>query len=212
MQNLHVKDEIIIVGARGMGRELAGYMNAEGYKIKGFLDDLSGQGEWTNQFPILGSPESWEPKGNERFIVALGDAKWRRYYVDLLMPKNAKFATFVSNQAYIGPNVQIGEGSIVSPTAVITADVVLGKHSILNVHTSISHDCIVGDFVTLSPGARITGCCIVMQDVFLGVNSSLLPRITIPQGVIVGAGSVVIKSCEENDSVLVGVPAKIKVN
>lgn len=209
MQKKMSNGEIIIVGARGMGRELAGYLHAEGYNVKGFLDDSVLQSERENRYPVLGSPDSWEPKDSECFIVALGDAKWRRHYVELLSSRNARFATFISNRAYVGQGVCVGEGSIVAPTAVITSDVVLGKHCILNVHTSISHDCTVGDFVTLSPGSRIPGRCVLGDDVFLGVNAALVPDVKIAADTIIGAGAVVTKSFMEPGKTLAGVPARV---
>ena len=201
-------DQLIIVGARGMGRELAGYLTAEGYSVKGFLDGGVSNAGWACQTPILGSPEDWTPSQNERFIVALGEAKWRRHYVKLLAERGAQFVSFISKHAFIGPRVTIGEGSIIAPTAVLTGDICVGCHCILNVHTSISHDCIVDDFVTFSPGSRIPGRCSLAEDVFLGVNASLIPDVALASGVIVGAGAVVTKSCDEPSLTLVGIPAK----
>lgn len=203
------RDEIIIVGARGMGRELLGYCQDDGIPVKGFLDGGVSQEGWSHPVPILGNPEEWAPAENERFIVALGEAKWRKHYVDLLTSRGVKFATFISKKAYIGPNVTIGEGAIIAPTAVVTADVVLGKHAILNIHTSISHDCVVGDYVTLSPGSRIPGRCKLNDAVFLGVNASLLPDIHLADGTQVGAGAVVTKSIASEGKTLVGVPARV---
>lgn len=201
--------EIIIVGARGMGRELLGYLQEEGYSIKGFLDGGINPTDWQLETPLLGAPETWIPSENERFLIALGDAQWRRHYVDLLAQKGAKFATFVSKCAYVGPRVTIGEGSILSPTAVITADAVVGKHCILNIHASISHDCKVGDYVTFSPGSRITGRCTLEDDVFLGVNAALIPDVSIAQGSIIGAGALVTKSIFEQGKTHIGIPAKV---
>jgi sugar O-acyltransferase (sialic acid O-acetyltransferase NeuD family) len=202
------KNEIIVVGSRGMGRELVGYLHSEGYRIKGFLDDNI-QDDRKNQYPILGSPNSWIPSTNERFLVALGDARWRRYYVDLLTAKQAKFATFISNRAYIGSNVCVGEGLIIAPTAVITSDSTIDRHCILNVHTSISHDCKGNDFVTFSPGSRVPGRCFLDDDVFLGVNAGLIPDVKIAKGIIIGAGAVVTKSFAETNKTLAGIPAKV---
>ena len=78
------KESLIIVGARGMGRELAGYLMTEGYSVKGFLDGGFSETKWTYPIPILDSPENWMPSHDERFIVALGEAKWRQHYVKLL--------------------------------------------------------------------------------------------------------------------------------
>lgn len=202
------KESLIIVGARGMGRELAGYLMTEGYSVKGFLDGGFSETKWTYPIPILDSPENWMPSHDERFIVALGEAKWRRHYVKLLTERGAQFTSFISKHAFVGSRVVIGDGSIVAPTAVLTGDIRLGCHCILNIHTSISHDCVVDDFVTLSPGSRITGRCVLAKDVFLGVNASLIPDVTLAAKIVVGGGAVVTKSWETEGITLVGVPAK----
>ena len=202
------KESLIIVGARGMGRELAGYLMTEGYSVKGFLDGGLSETKWTYPIPILDSPENWMPSHDERFIVALGEAKWRRYYVNLLAGRGAQFTSFISKHAFVGPRVSIGEGAIIVPTVVLTGDIRLGRHCILNVHTSVSHDCIVDDFVTFSPGSRIPGRCVLAKDVFLGVNASLIPDVTLAAKIVVGAGAVVTKSYETEGITLVGVPAK----
>lgn len=69
---------LIIVGARGWGREISwlatkciGYGSE--FEIKGFLDDkvdaLDGLGDYP---PILGPVEAYEPQPDDVFTVALG--------------------------------------------------------------------------------------------------------------------------------------------
>ncbi len=70
---------IIIIGARGMGRSVYNYLeemreyNVE-FKIKGFLDDnVNALDDFKNYAPIISSVESYEICGNDLFICSLGD-------------------------------------------------------------------------------------------------------------------------------------------
>lgn len=201
------KESLIIVGARGMGRELASFIAEEAaFDILGFLDDATVEPK--PSFPIFGNVETWQVSKGEVYLVALGNPKWRRHYVDLLKAKGAQFATYVSSRAIVGKEVQMGEGTMVCPGAIVTTNVSLGQHVLLNIATSISHDCRVGDFVTLSPSSCVPGRCTLENDVFLGVNSTLLPDVTLAKRITVGAGAVVTKSYEEENLTLVGIPAK----
>lgn len=201
--------EIIIVGARGMGQELAGYLQSEGVRIKGFLDSGFTPETWQGPYPLLGSPETWMPSPEERFFVALGSAQWRRFYADLLRGRGARFGTFISRFAYIGVNVSIGEGSIIAPMAVLTANISVGTFCIVNACATISHDSIIRDFVTITSGVRIPGRCVLESDVFLGVNATLIPDIRLADGTIVGAGAVVTRSVFTAHETVAGVPARI---
>ena len=201
------KERLVIVGARGLGRQLASFISDESaFEILGFLDDSNNSP--TPSHPILGRVEDWHVSEGEVYLVAMGDPTWRRHYVELLKAKGANFATYISKRAIVGTEVQIGEGTMICPGAIVTTNVSLGQHVLLNIATSVSHDCLVGNYVTLSPGARATGGCILTDDVYMGVNSSLLPRVSLAMGITVGAGAVVTKSYEQENLTLVGIPAK----
>jgi hypothetical protein len=81
---------LIIIGARGFGREIfdfaqhcLGY-NSE-FRIKGFLDDNSNVLNDFKNFPaILSSVEDYEVEENDVFISGLGSVKWTEYY-DLML-------------------------------------------------------------------------------------------------------------------------------
>jgi sugar O-acyltransferase (sialic acid O-acetyltransferase NeuD family) len=190
-----------------MGRQLASFITEESaFELYGFLDDSTVEPKPLQ--PLLGSVEEWSVSNGEVYLVALGDPRWRRHYVNLLRAKGARFATYISTRSIVGRDVQIGEGTMICPGAIVTTNVSLGQHVLLNIATSVSHDCLVGNYVTLSPGARATGGCILTDDVYMGVNSSLLPRVSLAMGITVGAGAVVTKSYEQENLTLVGIPAK----
>ncbi len=76
--------ELLIIGARGFGREVYdlaiqcdGYNNE--YIIKGFLDNDKNALENFQNYPdIVSSVEEYEIKENDVFICALGSVIWKK--------------------------------------------------------------------------------------------------------------------------------------
>ena len=180
--------------------EMVGFLDDRGYVLDGF----------EGYPPILGSVESFHPQKNDVFLCAIGDPILRKKYASMMEERGVQFATLIHPQAYVGGNVEIGEGCIIGPSAVITCDVHLGKHVIVNIQSSISHDCILSDYVTLSPGCHLTGGCRLDEGVFMGTHSAIIPDVSLARGTFVAAGAVVVGSTHVPNIRLMGVPARIK--
>ena len=206
-----MKKRVIIIGAGPMGRETYHYvMDAfPEMHVGGFLDDRAHALDGFDGYPsILGSPEGFHIEGGDLFICAIGDPKQRERFTCMMASRGARFVSLIHPKAYIGRNVEVGEGSIVAPFAALTCDISIGKHVLINVQASISHDCVLEDYVTISPGCHITGGCKIGNGSFLGAHSSLVPNVDIAEGVFVGAGAVVVKSVDVPGLRVVGIPAK----
>jgi sugar O-acyltransferase (sialic acid O-acetyltransferase NeuD family) len=202
---------LLIIGARAMGREACNYAKECGFVVKGFLDSDKSALDGFDGYPeILDTAEDYTPNSDDVFVCAIGDPKYRQYYTSIMSLKGAKFCSIIHPTAYVGPNVQIGEGSIICPNATLTCDLTLGRQVIVNVNSSISHDCSIGDFCSISPGVSIAGRVRINNFAFLGVGVKVIPDVELASNVIVGAGAVVTKSCCSKGVTLVGVPAKPK--
>ena len=81
--------------------------------------------------------------------------------------------------------------------------------------TIISGDAKIGDNCTFHGQACIgndgssTAAPVIGNNVDIGVGAKIIGDITIADGVKIGAGAVVTKSCLEQGSTLVGIPARI---
>jgi carbonic anhydrase/acetyltransferase-like protein (isoleucine patch superfamily) len=127
----------------------------------------------------------------------------------------------VSPDAYVSPNatligdVEVGEGSSIWENAVLRGDmgpIRVGRNSSIQdnctVHTDLGGQCIVGDFVTVGHNAVVHGS-IVHDYVVVGMNSTLLEGSDIGSNSVVAAGSVVLENEKTPPKVLLaGVPAK----
>ena len=207
------KRRLLIVGAGPMARETYFYavQTFPEIEMAGFLDDRGNVLDGFEGYPsILGSVECFHPQENDVFLCAIGDPSQRKKYALIMEEKGMRVATLIHPQAFVGGNVEIGQGSIVAPSAVITSDVTIGRHVIVNVQSSISHDCVLADFVTLSPGCHLPGGCRLEESVFMGAHSTLIPNVSLAAGTFVAAGGVVVASNEIPNVRLMGVPARVK--
>lgn len=109
----------------------------------------------------------------------------------------------------IGPNVDIGEGTVICAGNILTVDIRLGRHVALNLDCTVGHDSVIGDYATVSPGVHISGNVRIGTGAYIGTGASIIEGVTIGDYAVVGAGAVVTKDVPPL-SLVVGVPAVLK--
>ncbi|MBM9538566.1 NeuD/PglB/VioB family sugar acetyltransferase [Desulfobulbus alkaliphilus] len=206
--------DLIIIGARGYGRELCSLVEEinqqkKRFRVKGFLDDnrdaLTG---YSGYPPILASVEDYIPMADEQFVCALGIAKDRKKYTEMILAKGGVFATLVHPTALFRKNVVLGRGVVIQCFTVLSCDVQVEDHVHIQGQSNLGHDCKVGKWSQLSPQVFMGGYSAVEHEVQIYTKATILPHIVVGAGATVGAGSVVLKNVRPGTSVF-GVPAKI---
>ena len=115
----------------------------------------------------------------------------------------------VFHDVRMGPNVKLGEGTIVCAGSILTVDITLGRHVAVNLDCTIGHDVVIGDYATLSPGTHLSGNVRLGRCAYLGTGCAVIEGKSIDAHAVVGAGAVVTKDVPRQ-ALVVGVPAQIK--
>lgn len=115
----------------------------------------------------------------------------------------------IAASARIGPDVTIGDGTIVCAGSIATVDVTIGSHVAINLDCTVGHDAVIGDFSTLSPGVHVSGNVRLGHAVYLGTGAVILEGLALGDRSILGAGAVATRDVPER-ALAVGVPAVVK--
>lgn len=204
--------KLIIIGARGFGREVfslatrsIGYN--EEFSIKGFLDSKSDVlDEFENYPPIIGSVEDYEIQEDDVFVCALGSVKWKKHYIEIILEKGGQFINIIEKSVRMGENVSLGKGCIICEYSVINNDAVIDDYVSIHSHSLFGHDVVVGKYSHIGAHCFFGGYAKVREEVTVYVRSTILDRLEIEKGATVGAGSLVVKKVKSETTVF-GNPA-----
>jgi serine acetyltransferase len=156
-----MKTPLVIVGAGGLGREIACLINdLADFEIVGFYDDGLAQGEMVlGKFEVLGNMLSLQTVQSEvSVVIAFGNPKMRKKCWEALQENsNIHFPNIIHPTALImnKQRIQMGKGVIVFPLAVLTTDLSLGNNVVVHTGASVHHDVAVGNHSVIMPGARL---------------------------------------------------------
>lgn len=115
----------------------------------------------------------------------------------------------IADGVRVGPDVEIGEGTILCAGTIATTDITIGAHVAINLDCTVGHDAVIRDFVTVSPGCHISGGVHLGSHAYIGTGATILENVRIGAHAILGAGAVATKDIDEY-TLAVGVPAIVK--
>lgn len=195
---------VVVAGAGGLGREIAGTVDAAsrngGPIFAGFLDDGAAVGR------LLRGPCQPGSLGvGESLIIGVGDPGVRFSLAARFL--GTTFATTIHPSAVVSSDVTLGVGVFVGPFAYLGPGAVVGDHVVLNVHTAVGHDAAIGDWSVVSPYATLNGGASVGAGVLLGTSAVVSIGVQVGRWSKVSAGSVVTRDVGEGHLVA-GIPAR----
>jgi sugar O-acyltransferase (sialic acid O-acetyltransferase NeuD family) len=196
--------EILIVGARGLGKEVLAYLSDDDrYDPVAFLDELDA--DEVLGLPVL-RPERYEGDCR-RAVFAVGYPLDKTPTLTKYEALGLDWETYVHPLASVSSLATLGRGGLVAPFAAVCGDAVLGDFVFLNVHTAVGHDARLGDRCSLMPHASVAGGARLDEGTLLAIGASVLPGVTVGACCRVSAGSVVTTDMPEKTLVF-GNPAR----
>lgn len=205
---------LLIIGARGTGRELYGFREDfigynETFVIKGFLDDnphvLDG---FEGYPPIISSVEDYEVQEKDVFVCALGDPKMKQKYIEIILEKHGEFISLLSKSLKLSKtNRKLGKGCIILCHTAIDADTEIGNFVTMLPGVLIGHDTIVEDYCMFDCHVFCGGGSRIKKGALLYTGTKVLPHKTVGANAVVNAGSVVARDVPAGATVM-GIPAQ----
>jgi len=193
-------ENIAIIGAGGLGREIANLLKRE-HSFAGYYDDKPIDQDYLGTIDLISENEYLN------YVVAIGNPQIKKKVISKLSTINLNYSTLISQHSVVNHSHLKGEGIIICDGVVSTVDILIGSHVLLNLNVTVGHDVKIEDFCSIMPGANISGNVSIGESTLIGSGAVILQGIKIGKNVRVGAGAVVTKDIPDNTTV-VGVPAK----
>lgn len=203
--------DLVIVGASGLGKEVAWLAKRAGINVLGFLDDNPAlEGRDFYRKPVLGFVDDWRNFLDAEFVIGIASPRIKEKIVGRMKAQGKpKFAKLIDPAVQVDlSETVIGAGSVICAGTVCTADTTIGSHCIINKLCSIGHDVSIHDFATLSPQVMLGGQSVVGHGAEIGAASLVRQGLKVGAGSVVGMGAVVTKDVPPGVTV-VGNPAKV---
>lgn len=129
-----------------------------------------------------------------------------RFYLDAKR-RGYRMASYVSSQAFVWRNVELGEHCFVFEHNVLQPFIRIGANCILWSGNHVGHRTVLHDHVFLASHAVISGYCEIGASSFVGVNATLSDRVKVAADNVIGAGALLTRDTEPG-RIYVGAPAR----
>jgi sugar O-acyltransferase (sialic acid O-acetyltransferase NeuD family) len=111
--------------------------------------------------------------------------------------KGYELITYVSSQAAVMGDVEIGENTFVFEQNVIQPFVRIGDDVVLWSGNHVGHDSTIEDHCFIASHAVISGNCRIGHHTFVGVNATFRDGVTVGPRNVIGAAAVIMKDTAE---------------
>lgn len=141
----------LILGKGGFGRQLADWLEEDGWGKAEFLDDQAPGCVGTLR--DYADPALLKP-GRSAF-VALGNNELRVSLLQKISAAGYSTPVYISAAASVSPSAILEPGCVILPQAYVGAGVRLGTGCIINAGAIVDHDAVLGRGVHVAPGGIV---------------------------------------------------------
>ena len=140
------------------------------------------------------------PPGENAMFVAIGFSGVNRRRAEIFtecQERGYELITYVSSQAFVSKDVELGENCFVFEANVIQPFVRIGDDVVLWSGNHIGHDAAIGDHCFIASHVVISGNVEVGPYTFIGVNATIRDGVRIAPACVIGAGALIMKDTVE---------------
>jgi sugar O-acyltransferase (sialic acid O-acetyltransferase NeuD family) len=130
---------------------------------------------------------------------------FRRSRYELIKSMGYKFINYVSSQALVATNVELGENVLIYEGTIVQPFVKIGNNTIIRSGVNLGHHSVVKDHCFLSAEVTVGSRANIGSQTFIGLNTTVLNSITIGAGSFVGSSSLINRDTHEHSKNL-GIP------
>lgn len=133
-------------------------------------------------------------------FVAIGYAKLnhlRARFYRQAKEKGFSLVSYVSSEAFVWRNVEIGENCFILEDNVIQPFVNIGNNVTLWSGNHIGHCAVIKDHVYLASHVVVSGFVEIGEYCFVGVNATFADNVRVRKNCLMGAGAMILRDTEE---------------
>lgn len=198
------KKDVVIIGARGLAKELLGYIDEHGgYRVACILDE--NKSEELFGYEVI-HPNDYSGSCRNA-LFAVGYPEHKEFIIEKYSHLQLVWETFVHPTSVISRYARLGTGCIIAPFVLLAGNAVLSNFVFLNVYSAIGHDSIVGARCSLMPYSCVNGGVSIGEDCLVATGAKILPGVTIGDRCRISAGAILSRDVPA-DSLAFGNPAK----
>jgi sugar O-acyltransferase (sialic acid O-acetyltransferase NeuD family) len=198
--------KLIIVGDSSFAEVAYEYFTAEGrYEVVSFAVNR----DYLKKTELMGRPvtalediaDEFPPDAHDAFVaITYGEMnRVRQRLVEETSEKGYRIASYVSPDAHVWPNVEVGRNTFIFENNVVQPFVTLGENVILWSGNHIGHHSRIEDNVFISSHVVVSGHCSIGRNSFMGVNSTVADQINVAAYNWIGPNVLISKDTAEGE-------------